>query len=84
MFFNSAASLSNLSGTTSTQADTLTQSGSEESDEPRNLQEPEEDAHADSGACDGEPEPSQVRLDRKSTTPAFIICTANVHPSGLI
>lgn len=58
MFFNSAASLSNLSGTTSTQADAPTQSCADESNRPRNLQE----AEADGGACDGEVEPSQVRF----------------------
>ncbi len=58
MFSDSATFLSNLSGTTSTQADTQTQSCSEEHD--KNIQEPEEDK-TDSSACDGEIEPSQVR-----------------------
>lgn len=66
MFFNSAASLSNLSGTTSTQADTPTQNFSEESDEPQNLQEPEENDQADSGAGDEVVEPNQVRFNRKT------------------
>lgn len=44
----------NLSGTTSTQADTPTQSGSEEIDGPSDLWE------ADSETCDGEVENSQV------------------------
>lgn len=68
MFFNSAASLSNLSGTTSTQADTPTQGCSEEEiDEPKNLPEPEEDDQAESGACDGDVEASQVRFDRTNS-----------------
>ncbi|KAI3373658.1 hypothetical protein L3Q82_022264, partial [Scortum barcoo] len=52
------------SGTTSTQAEApdLSSSGGE-SDEPRNLQEPQEDEQADGGASDGDPEPSQVEED---------------------
>lgn len=59
MFFNSASSPSNLSGTTSIQVETLTNNCSEEGD----LQEPEESDRADGGACDREVEASQVRLD---------------------
>lgn len=84
MFFNTAASLSNLSGTTSTQVDTLTQSCSEE---PPNLQEPEEEEQADNGACDGEVEASQVRFDRKNqhcSNQAFTIYTVKLHPSEFI
>lgn len=55
MFFNSALSLSNLSGTTSTQAETQAQSCSGENNESPNLQEQEEkEEQADSGVCDGE------------------------------
>lgn len=69
MFSYSAPSLLNFSGTTSTQADTVTQSCSEECGEAQNLQQPEEDDdQADSGACDGEVVPSQVRCDRKNKT----------------
>ncbi|XP_035864951.1 uncharacterized protein LOC116064935 isoform X1 [Sander lucioperca] len=51
---------STQSGTTSTQVDTPTQSCSEENREPQNFQEPEENDQAESSACDGEVEPSQV------------------------
>ncbi|KAK9536614.1 hypothetical protein VZT92_006381 [Zoarces viviparus] len=54
---------STQSGTTATQAYTLTQSCTEESDEQRNLQEPEEDDRAEIGACNGEVEPSQIGED---------------------
>ncbi|XP_033489996.1 uncharacterized protein LOC117261684 isoform X1 [Epinephelus lanceolatus] len=55
---------STQSGTTSSQADTVTQSCSEKCGEAQNLQQPEEDDdQADSGACDGEVEPSQVGED---------------------
>ncbi|XP_037603572.1 uncharacterized protein LOC119475183 [Sebastes umbrosus] len=55
---------STQSGTTSTQADTPTQGCSEEEiDEPKNLPEPEEDDQAESGACDGDVEASQVGED---------------------
>lgn len=76
MFFNSAASLSNLSVTTSTQADAPTLNGSKDSEGSQNLQEPEEDSKGDSGAGDGEVEASQVRFDREQ----------NVHflPSELV
>lgn len=66
--FNPAASLSNLSGTTSTQVDTLTHNCSHENDEPQKLQEEEEedddDDQADSAACDGQVVPSPVRFGR--------------------
>ncbi|XP_045896765.1 uncharacterized protein LOC123963766 [Micropterus dolomieu] len=58
---------STQSGTTSTQADTPTQNFSEESDEPQNLQEPEENDQADSGAGDGVVEPNQVGEDLSSS-----------------
>lgn len=64
MFFNSAAPLSNLSGTTSTQVDTEDENCTENSNEPPNLQEPGEDNQAEGGDCDGDVEPSQVRFDR--------------------
>lgn len=63
MFFNSAASLSNLSGTTSTQVNT--ENCSEESNKPQNLQEPEKESRAESEVYDEEVDPSQVRFDRK-------------------
>lgn len=68
MFCNSAASLSNLSVTTSTQADAPTQNGSEDSEGSQNLEEPEEDSRGDGGAGDGEVEASQVRFDRERCT----------------
>ncbi|KAM9348852.1 uncharacterized protein ABDE67_010892 [Symphorus nematophorus] len=52
---------STQSGKTFTPADT--QSCSEESNGPQNVQEPEEDEQAEGGACDGEAEPSQVGED---------------------
>ncbi|KAA8586939.1 hypothetical protein FQN60_000775 [Etheostoma spectabile] len=55
-----AESTQNLSGTTSTQVDTPTQSWSEENREPQNFQEPEDNDQAESAACDGELVPSQV------------------------
>ncbi|XP_068457386.1 uncharacterized protein [Clinocottus analis] len=54
---------STQSGTTSSQAYTLTQSCIEESDEHQNLKEPGEDDQAEIGACNGEVEPSQVGED---------------------
>ena len=78
LLINSGASLSNLSGTTTTRVDAPTQNCSEENGEAQNLEEPGEDNRADSEACDGLVEPSQVRFDRKkniNTTLAFIICT---------
>lgn len=47
MLFNSAACLSNLSGRTPTQVDTLTQNSNKENDEPQKLQEPEGDDQDD-------------------------------------
>lgn len=64
MFLNSASSLSNLSGTTFTQVDTLTQNCGEE---PPNLQESQKDEKADSGVCDGEVDASQVRPGKKNS-----------------
>lgn len=81
MFFNSAASLSNLSGTTSTQVDTPTQSCSEENREPQNFQEPEENDQAESSACDGEVEPSQVRFDRTKFTLHQLMIVI-IHPQS--
>ncbi|XP_069001685.1 uncharacterized protein [Embiotoca jacksoni] len=52
------------SGTTRTQAETLTQSCSEENAESQNQQEAQEEDQADSGACDEELEPSQVEEDQ--------------------
>ncbi|XP_035813665.2 uncharacterized protein LOC118471721 [Amphiprion ocellaris] len=49
-------------GTISTQAETPSQNCSEECNESQNLLESEED-QADSGACDGEVEPSQAEED---------------------
>ncbi|KAI4813826.1 hypothetical protein KUCAC02_003048 [Chaenocephalus aceratus] len=60
MFFISAASLSNLSETSSTQADEPTQSCSEESHEPQSFQEPEQEEVV-SGACGGEEEHVQAK-----------------------
>lgn len=56
MLFNSAACLSNLSGRTPTQVDTLTQNSKKESDEPQKLQESEGGAQDD-----GQVVPGQVR-----------------------
>lgn len=67
MFFNSASSLLNLSGTTSTQVDTLTQENDGQ------LLEPEENDQADSEPCDGEVEPSQVSSDRTDKHYSIII-----------
>ncbi|XP_037323609.1 uncharacterized protein LOC119215497 [Pungitius pungitius] len=50
-------------GTTPTRSHTVTQSCAQESNEPRNLQEPEEDDQAETQACDGGVEPSQVEED---------------------
>lgn len=57
LFYYSAASLSNPSGTTSTRSHTVTQSN-----QPQDLQEPGEDDRPEIEACDGEVEPSQVRF----------------------
>lgn len=59
MFFNSSAPLSNLSGTTSTQIDTLTENCTEDRNKPSNLQLSEGDDQAEGG--DGDVELRQVR-----------------------
>lgn len=62
LMFNSTAPLLNLSRTTSTHVDMQDENCSENSNEPQDLQVPEEDDQAEGG----EAEPSQVRFDRKN------------------
>ncbi|XP_041864741.1 uncharacterized protein LOC121654596 [Melanotaenia boesemani] len=70
---------SNESGTTSIQAETLTQSCSEEDcDESKNFQEPEEDNKADSGTCEEETE-EDLCISGAETLPQDTLTATNTQ-----